>query len=76
MSIMSILAQDARGESKTFTEKTLRNRCCRRRISGKKKQTEEVKALSHGVIFLATCDAVLLLRDVNLRQMFGMLKIY
>ena len=25
-----------------------------------------VKALSHGAIFLATCNAILLLRDVNL----------
>ena len=24
------------------------------------------KAMSHGAIFLATCDAILLLRDVNL----------
>ena len=35
-----------------------------------------VQALSHGAIFLATCNAILLLRDVNLFQMFGMLKIY
>ena len=26
----------------------------------------ELKALSHGAIFLATCNAFLLLRDVNL----------
>ena len=43
--------------------------------------TKLVKALSHGTIFLATCNAFLLLRDlnlshVNLRQMFGVLKIY
>ena len=33
------------------------------------KETEsnsKVKALSHGAIFLATCNAILLLRDVNL----------
>ena len=35
-----------------------------------------IKALSHGAIFLATCNVILLLRDVNLFQMFGMLKIY
>ena len=35
-----------------------------------------VKALSHCTIFLATCNAIILLRDVNLRQMFGMLKMY
>ena len=36
-----------------------------------------LKALSHCAIFLATCNAVLLdLSDVNLWQMFGMLKIY
>ena len=37
---------------------------------------EILKALSHGAIFLATCNAILLLRDVNLCQMFGMLKIH
>ena len=26
---------------------------------------QKVKALSHGAIFLATCNAILLLRDVN-----------
>ena len=34
-----------------------------------------VEALSHSAIFLATCNAILLLRDVNLCQMFCMLKI-
>ena len=37
---------------------------------------EILKALSHDAIFLATCNAILLLRDVTLWQMFGMLKIY
>ena len=27
---------------------------------------ETVKVLSHGAIFLATCNAILLVRDVNL----------
>ena len=35
-----------------------------------------LKALSHGAIFHATCDAVLFLRDVNLWQMFGVLKFF
>ena len=35
-----------------------------------------VKNLSHGAIFLATWNLILLLRDVNLLQMFGVLKIY
>ena len=35
-----------------------------------------LKALSRGAIFHATCNTILLLRDVNLSQMFGMLKIY
>ena len=29
------------------------------------KQHDALKALSHGAIFLATCDAILLLRDTN-----------
>ena len=35
-----------------------------------------LKALTHGANFLATCNAIVLLRDVNLWQMFGLLKIY
>ena len=31
----------------------------------KLKSTHQVKALSHGAIFHATCDAILHLRDVN-----------
>ena len=40
------------------------------------KQFQKLKALSHGAIFLPTYNAILLLRDANLWQMFGMLKIY
>ena len=35
-----------------------------------------VKALSHGAIFLATCNATLLPRDVNQLRMFDVLRIY
>ena len=35
-------------------------------LSFEKFQNSFVKAMSHGAIFLATCNAILLLRDINL----------